>query len=56
MLLKAHADGQELNRIHRATNGNDALGNSRFQEQAEATPGKCALPGKPARPPKQRKA
>jgi len=53
-LFKAHIDEQELNQIRQATNGNYALGNTRFQEQIEAALGRRAHRGKAGRPPKKR--
>ena len=55
-LFKAHVDEQELNHIRQATNGNYALGNSRFQEQIEAALGRRAHPGKAGRPPKKKRS
>ena len=55
-LFKAHIGEEELNQIRQATNGNYALGNTRFQEQIEAALGRRAHPGKAGRPPKKKRS
>lgn len=49
-LFESHLDDTVINNIRKATNGNYALGNERFQEEIEAVLKRRARPGKPGRP------
>jgi putative transposase len=49
-LFKAHVDAQAVTQIREATNGNFALGSTRFAKDIERALGRRARPGKAGRP------
>ncbi len=49
-LFKAHLDPEQLDEIRKATNGNYALGDERFQEEIQRMLNRRATPGKSGRP------
>jgi len=51
-LFEAHIEPEKLNAIRHATNGNYALGNSRFQEEIAQMLKRRVTPGKNGRPAK----
>jgi putative transposase len=51
-LFKAHLDGETVDQIRHATNGNFALGTARFAKEIERSLGRRAQPGKVGRPPR----
>ncbi|MGA9851606.1 MAG: transposase [Gammaproteobacteria bacterium] len=55
-LFKAHMDMAEVSKIRRATNGNYALGDQRFQAEVECMLKRRVTPGKSGRPTRKRSA
>ncbi|MGH9438090.1 MAG: transposase [Terriglobia bacterium] len=49
-VLMTNIDGERLDQIRQATNGNYALGNQRFKEDIEQALKRRATPGKSGRP------
>jgi putative transposase len=49
-LFRAHMEPQLADEIRKATNGNFALGNERFQKEIEKILNRRVVPGKPERP------
>ncbi len=52
-LFTAHLDPEQLTEIRRATNGNYALGNERFQEEIKRMLNRRVAPGRSGRPTQQ---
>ncbi len=52
-LFRYELDSEEIDKIRKATNGNYALGNSRFKEEISTMLGRRVIPGKAGRPKKK---